>query len=181
MPNIIDNEELYNVIVLGGQTSPGKVTLSGHNRKVVWTVKQGPFMNGANISFNHIPPIEFTATFYLLRDTSQGIDDFAAWPAFLNLINSTVSNPLKPKALSIYHPDLATNDIKDVVKAEVGGTTYDEKGGATIAVKFQEYRIAKKQDGAPQSAPNNSDPQYIKDLNKQLNALTNQYQNTPYG
>ena len=40
MPNILDNEELYNVIVLKGVSSPGKVTLYTGTipRKAEWDV-----------------------------------------------------------------------------------------------------------------------------------------------
>ena len=178
MPNVIDNEELYNVIVLGGVTSPGQVTLSGHDRKVNWDVQAGPFLNGATTRFKSIPPIEFTASFYLVKDVANKLDDFVLWPAFLTLINSTIASPRTPKALEIYHPDLAANDIKSVVKAMVGGMTYDGKGGATVDVKFQEYRPPRKWAGTPQSKPAN-DPNAA--LKAQVTALTNQYQATPWG
>lgn len=177
-PNVFDNEDLYNVVTLGGTTSPGFVVLSGHNRRVNWDVQAGPFLNGATTRFKSMPPIEFTATFYLVKDVAQGIDDFAAWPAFAKLINSTIANPRAPKALDIYHPDLAANDIKSVVKAEIGGTTYDGKGGASIAVKFQEYRPPRKWDGIPTNKPK-ADPNAA--AKAEVKRLTAQYQNTPWG
>ena len=64
------------------------------------------------------------------------------------MINSTLTGS-KPSAVDIYHPDLAANDIKSVVKASVGGMTYDGKGGALVVVRFQEYRPVKKQGGTP--------------------------------
>jgi hypothetical protein len=179
-PNILDNEDLYKSIVLKGVSSPGQVTLSGHDSKVVWDVKSGPSLNGATIDLKARPPIEFSASFYLLRDPSQGIDDFAAWPDFAKLIESTVAGA-KPQALDIYHPDLAANGIKSVVKATIGGMTYDGQGGATVVVKFQEYRPPKKQGGTPlgsqKQGPDNSNP----DLKAIINNLVNQYQKTPYG
>jgi hypothetical protein len=178
MPNIIDQEDLYNVIVLAGKRSPGKVTLSGHDRKVVWDVQGGPFLNGAIVRYKWTPPVEFTASFYLTKAVADEPDDFTAWPAFQKVIESSVSNPRKPSALPIYHPDLAANDIKSVVKAEIGGMIYDGKGGGTIAVKFQEYRPPRKQEGVPQAKPQ-PDPNAA--LKKQLDALTTQYQNTPWG
>lgn len=178
MPNVVDNEDLYNVITLNGVSSPGVVTLSGHDRKVVWDVQQGPFLNGAITRFKAVPPIEFSATFYLVKDIAQGLDDFAAWPAFQKLIDSTIANPRSPRALPIYHPDLAQNDIKSVVKAEVGGFVYDGKGGAHVTVKFQEYRPMRKWDGIPTTKPQN-DPNA--DAKAELKQLTQQYQNTPWG
>ena len=176
--NVFDNEELYNVISLNGVTSPGKVTLSGHDRVVNWDVQAGPFLNGATTRFKSMPPIMFTASFYLVKDPSQGVDDFALWPAFAKLINSTISNPRAPKALDIYHPDLSENDIKSVVKATIGGRTYDGKGGCTIAVKFQEYRPPRRWEGAPTSKPAN-DPNAA--LKAEVDRLTSQYKATPWG
>lgn len=183
MPNIWDNEDLYNVILLGGQTSPGKVTLSGHNRKVTWDVKEGQGISGATTTLKSIPPIEFTASFYLLYDVAQGLNDFDAWPAFQALIDATVASST-PSAIDIYHPDLASQvpPITSVVKSEVGGFVYDGKGGATIAVKFQEYRPPKAKGGTTsgsKSGPKQDDPNA--DVKAQLNNILNQYQNTPWG
>ncbi len=174
MPNVLDNEDLYNVVVLGGLPSPGKVTLSGHDRKAAWDIQWGPYMNGARMVLKGIPPIEFTASFYLLRDLSQGIDDFKTWPAFLTKINSTIVGRT-PKAIPIYHPDLASNDIKSVVKAQVGGASYDGKGGMTVVVKFQEARPVQTKGGSPISKPD-VDPNA--DVKARLNAVVLRYQQT---
>lgn len=179
MPNVIDNEELYNVVVLGGVKSPGKVTLSGHDRVVNWDVKSGPSIDGGRTTLTAIPPIQFTASFYLVKDPAQGIDDMSAWPAFLRIINSTTSGP-KPVAKDIYHPDLAENDIRSVVKASVGGATYDGKGGRTVVVKFQEYRVPRDKGGTPAGAQTGgTDPNA--DVKARNAALRNQYQATPWG
>ncbi len=234
-PNPIDDEELFNAIVLGGVRSPGKVTLSGHDRKVGWDVKSAAGQNGSQVTLKEIPAIEFTATFYLVRDEAQGIDDFAAWPAFRDLINSTVTpgkmtpggslSPayladvnaqrdradalapaekaarlrdlsaqvaaaqaaVAPKpsanfhALDIYHPDLASNDIKSVLKALIGGTVHDGKGGQTITVKFQEYRPPVSIGGSPsgsRTSQSTTDPNA--EANAEIARLTAQYQATPW-
>jgi hypothetical protein len=179
MPNILDNESLYQSVVLKGVSSPGQVTISGHDRITKWDVKSGPSMNGASVQLSSVPPIEFTCSFFLLRDESQGIDDFATWPDFAKLIKSSLTGG-KPQALDIYHPDLAANDIKSVVNASVGGMVYDGKGGATIAVKFQEYRPPKKQGGTPlgSAAQGPDSNQDFKDIVKRL---TDTVQNTPWG
>jgi len=178
--NVLDNEDLYNVIVLGGLQSPGKVTLSGHDRKHDWDVKGGPSLSGATTTLKSTLPIEFSASFYLLRDVTQGIDDYATWPAFLAKINSTIAG-VKPKALAIYHPDLAANGITAVVKATVGGATYDGKGGMTVVVKFQEYMPPKKKGGTPSGASKGQGPDPNAAAKAELEALTKQYQATPWG
>lgn len=179
--NPIDNEELYNSIVLAGVKSPGKVTLSGHDRKVNWDVKSGPNLSGATTTIKDVPPIEFTASFYLLRDVTVGVDDLADWPAFLAVINSSISGS-KPKALDIYHPDLASNEIVSVCKASVGGVVHDGKGGQTVVIKFQEYKPPKKKGGSPNGSK--SSPKKVVDPDKaakdEIDKLTKQYLSTPW-
>ncbi len=178
-PNPIDNEDLYTGIFLAGVRSPGRVTLSGHDRKVGWDIKKGAGQSGATTTRSSEEPVEFTASFYLVKDVAQGIDDFADWPAFLDLINSTVAGKT-PKALDVYHPDLASNDIKSVVKGTVLGTVHDGKGGQTIAVKLLEYRPPKPAGGTPSgSATKKPDPNA--DVKAELAKLTAEYQKTPWG
>lgn len=179
MPNVIDNEELYDIIVVDGVSSGGKVTLSGHDRKVDWDVKGGPSLAGATTTFKSILPIEFTASFYLVKDVAQGIDDFAQWYLFKAVVEATV-NGRTPRAKDIYHPDLAANDIKSIVKALVGGMTYDGKGGATVVVKFQEYKPPRKQAGTPKGSGTKAvDPNA--DVKAELARAVQQYQATPWG
>lgn len=178
-PNILDNEELFNVIILAGTTSPGIVRLSGHNRVTEWDVKKGIGIKGATTTIKSIPPISFTATFELFRDIYTGVDAFADWPAFQDLIESSLTGT-KPKALSIYHPDLDRNKITSVVRAEIGGMLYDGKGGATVAVKFQEYRPPQKKSGTVIAGPPaKNDPNAA--AKAELDRLTNQYRATPWG
>lgn len=49
----------------------------------------------------------------------------------------------EPVALPIYHPDLAANRFTEVCVATIGGVVRDERGGATVQVKFIEYRPPK--------------------------------------
>lgn len=46
-PNPLDDEDLYEGIVLAGKRSPGRVTLSGHDRVIGWDVKKGSGQSGA--------------------------------------------------------------------------------------------------------------------------------------
>ena len=179
MPNVLDNPDLYDVIVLKGVQSPGKVTLSGHDRTHDWDVKAGPSLEGASVTLKSTKPIQFTASFYLLRDVTQGIDDYALWPDFLKLINSSLTGTA-PKALDIYHPALAANGIKSVCKATIGGETYDGQGGTIVVVKFQEYKPPKKKGGSPSgSKTNTNDPNAA--AKAEIERLTAQYQATPWG
>lgn len=180
--NPLDNEELYDSIVLGGVRSPGKVTLSGHDSAVGWDIKKGNAQSGATTTRSSSDPAKFTATFYLVRDDAMGIDDLSAWPDFLAIINSTVSGKA-PSAVDVYHPDLASQDIKSVVKSKVSGTVHDGKGGQTIAVEFLEYKPPKPLGGSPtgsktKPSPDPNDPNAA--ALAELAALTTQYQKTPW-
>lgn len=168
-PDPINDPELYDSIELGGASSPGVVKLSGHDRKINWDVKAGAGQAGASTTLKDVPLIEFSAAFYL----ADG-EEIGQWPAFRDLINSTISGA-QPKALDVYHPDLATNKIKSVVLSSFGGVVHDGKGGQTITVKFQEYSPPKPKGGSPKP----KDPNAA--ANAELAALTRQYAATPWG
>ncbi len=176
-PNPIDDADLYDSIELGGVLSPGQVkSISGHDRKYNWDVKAGSGQKGATTTLKDVPPLEFAVTFFLADEA-----EFVAWDTFATLILSTVSGPT-PKALDIYQPDLAANDISSVVLASFGGVVHDGKGGQTITVKFQEYKPPKPKGGSPKGSsakPKAVDPNAA--ANAELAALTNQYQQTPWG
>lgn len=173
-PNPILDEDLYNAIVLGGTSSPGMVKLSGHDREIGWDVKKGPGQSGATTTRTSEDPVEFTATF-----TLTDVDDFDAWPAFRTLLLSTVSGAT-PKALDVYHPDLAANDIKSVVLKSLGGVMHAGQGGQTIAVKLLEYRPPKPKGGTPSgSKAKKPDPDQA--ALDELARLTKKFSDTPWG
>jgi hypothetical protein len=176
-PNPIDDEELYVGIVLAGQRSPGQVTLSGHDRKIGWDIKKGAGQAGATTTRTSEDPVEITCAFYLATP-----EDFAAWPSFDALLRSTVSGAV-PKALDVYHPDLAANGITSVVLSMFGGVAHDGKGGQTITVKLLEYRPPKPKGGSPKGSRTKkpSEPDPNADLKAELDRLTKQNQVTPWG
>jgi hypothetical protein len=171
-PNPIDHSELYNVIELAGRKSPGIVTLSGHDRNEKWDIKDADGSGGASTTYKGEQVAQFQASFYLVMDPVQNLDEFAEWESFAALIRSSLPNSGQPKALTIYHPDLAANDIKSVCKASIGGMAHDGKGGATVVVKFIEPRKPKKKGGTPKSTTATTakvDPNA--DLKKQIDDL----------
>ncbi len=149
MPNPIDHGELYDSVQLAGRRSPGLVTLSGHDRNQKWDVKAADGAGGASTTYKGEEIAQFTASFYLVLDPVLGLDEFEEWATFAAIIRSSLPPKGKPKALDIYHPDLAANDIKSVCQASISGMVHDGKGGATVTVKFLEYRPAKKKGGTP--------------------------------
>jgi hypothetical protein len=198
--NIIDNDDVYNCVILGGVKSPGKVVLSGHDRVAKWDVKTGPFSLGGTTTLLGVPPIEFTATFSLMRDPStyynvgsqNQIDEFGQWANFRRLIESTIQpapqgtppNQQQPqpgvliRALPILHPALQANKISAVTMAMIGGEVYDGKGGMTVAVKFQEYRPRKTFGGTAVVKPK-VDPN--QDKEDELKGVYDRYKVTAWG
>jgi hypothetical protein len=138
-----EDPDAYDVIVLGTMTSPGVVTLSGHDRDKNWDTQAAKGKQGATEILNGDPILEFTATFALAGDEiGADSDDFSQWAIFKRLIESTTNGPT-PVALPIYHPDLAEQRVTEVVLGSMGGGKHDGKGGKTYAVKFREYKPPK--------------------------------------
>ena len=174
-PTPIDNEDLFNTIELAGRVSPGVVkSMTGHDRKVNWDVKDGAGQSGASSTLKSIPLRVVTVTFYLATD-----DDLYSWPAFRDILLSTVRGP-KPIALDVYHPDLAAVNISSVTLANLGGPVHDGKGGQTIAVQLQEYAPPKPKGGSATGSKKAAvDPNAA--ANAELAALTKKYNSTPWG
>ena len=131
-------------IVLGGQRSPGVVTLRGHDRFIAWDIQKAEGEEGAVTKRKPDAPGSFEAEFYLAGDSldEQGRTDFAQWDKFEAIVRSMADGPA-PKALPIYHPDLARNGFTEVTSGGIGGLRYDSRGGALVIVKFQEYKPPK--------------------------------------
>jgi len=147
-PNPIDDVEVYSVIVLAGIQSPGHVTLSGAALKNRWEEKEGDGQDGDTSTLKGRANAHFTCSFELWDEPELGVDHFAGWDAFLpTLLASTEVEPLA--ALDIYHPDLARLRIGAVQVEEVGQLKYDGMGGATVEVKFLEFRPPKPKSGTP--------------------------------
>lgn len=129
--------ELYKTLVVGGSPSPGKVTLTGHDREHRWEIRAPKGAEG-DLVINHGKAMaHFTASFFL-----ADLEDIEAWDDWVRPL-STSAESQSPKALSVYHPDLARNKITDAVVENVGGVSHDPKNGATVTIKFIEYRAKK--------------------------------------
>lgn len=174
--NPVEHPDLFDALEIAGVRSPGKVEFSGHDRKANWDVKVGKGIDGGSTTLNGIPPIEFTATFWLVN-----VAEFEAWPAFAKVVRETIS--ASPKGADVYHPDLAENDIKSVCQATFGGRQHDGKGGQKYAIRFQEYRAPKKKSGTGavvgSSKVKSSDPNA--EALAKLAELTKKYEKTPWG
>lgn len=150
-PNPYDHPEHFDSLVVKGLRSPGQLTLSGHDRSYGWDVKQADGKSGASTTGKGEELTEFTASFYLVRDDSSGVDELAEWRAFARFLLGTLKTK-PPEALDIYQADLATNEISSVTVKKVGGLVHDGKGGATTSVTFLEYRPPKAAGGSPKGS-----------------------------
>ncbi len=170
---------IYKSILLGNLFSPGTVKLSGFDRAHDWE-EQKPKGATGTVTVSHGPKNSgFTAEFYL-----ADLEDIEAWDQFQRLIASTTDGPT-PRALPAYHPDLVRNRITDVVCASIGGFTHDGKNGATVVVKFLEYRPAKakapakpKGSGAAKDASAGTRPDPNAEAKRELAALREQARTT---
>lgn len=144
MPNTFDDADLFDKIILGSVQSPGVVTLTGHDRDRNWDVKAAKGADGATSSLNGSPVGGFSASFYLVRDYDQGLDEFAEWDEFQKYCDALAPDTGgKAKVTPIYHPDLARQRYTEVSVKKVYGLMHDGKGGATGKIDFIEYRPAK--------------------------------------
>lgn len=133
-------------VVLGTQRSPGRVTLTGHDRDQNWDIQAAKGSTGASSTLNGAPVGQFQASFYL-----ADAEDFSRWEPFQRLIESTTNGPA-PTALPIYHPDLARNRYTEVSNGGISGMVHDGRGGATVIVKFLEYKPPRPKPAAKASA-----------------------------
>src|SRR5215471_2245364 len=99
MPNPIDNEDLYDVITLENSRSPGRVTLSGHDRNQRFDIKEAMGHGGGTTTYKGDSVAQFQCEFFLTKDPVAKIDDYAAWETFARLIRTSLPKAGAPKAL----------------------------------------------------------------------------------
>lgn len=138
-----DHPELFDVLILAGdRVSPGRVRLNGHDRTKNWDIKNANGQTGASSTLNGDPLGEFEATFELVEDPYDGVDDFADWEVFSRWLHSLVNGPT-PIAVQVYHPDLATNNFTEVTVRSIGGVLRQDNGVGIVKVKFGEHKPPK--------------------------------------
>lgn len=160
-----DLDEDYSHIILGTVMSPGIVTLSGHDRTKAWDIQPAKGTTGASSLLNGDPVGQFTASFQLSDDSpdpdsEEFLNDFERWERFQLMLEAMLAGPT-PVALPIYHPDLVRNHFTEVTVAAIGGMRHDGRGGATVEVKFIEYKPPKPKRAAKAAAkPATQGPSY---------------------
>jgi len=176
VPNPIDNEELFDAILVGNDRSPGQVTVSGHDRNFKFDVKDADGAGGAHAQYKGEQLAQFTTSFYLVKDPTLGVDEFEEWETFAAILRAALPKGGQAKALPIYHPDLAANDIKKASPQSIGGLVHDGKGGANVAVKWIEYRPPKKASALPTKPTPATPPDPNADLKAQIDQLLKEAQ-----
>jgi hypothetical protein len=150
--------DLFMCILVGGQPSPGKVTLSNADRGHDWDVQKAKGQTGCT-TVNRGPDVaKIVASIYLADE-----EDIDGWDSWSRILAASVEGA-KPTALTIYHPDLARNKITDVVVESIGLLQHDGKGGATVVVKFLEYKPPKPKPAVKADA-NRKAPRKLDDPN----------------
>lgn len=129
--------DIYKSIYVNGVEGPGVCTISGYARAQEWEGQKSKGSAGETTINRGRKNTNPTATFYL-----ADIEDLEQWDSFQRMLTESIDGP-KPKALLVVHPDLLRNKVLDFVVESIGDMQWDDKGGATVVVKFKEYRPPK--------------------------------------
>ena len=144
MKNPASIPDAYDSFFLAGKQSPGVCRFTG--LPVVeegWKKQEPKGKDGGELDRSGRPLIEFAVSIYLWDEPSIGLDHFAAWDDFLEVILTPIAKSSQ-KALDIYHPLLERLGIGSVVVKSWGQPVPDGKGGATASIAFIQYAPPKK-------------------------------------
>lgn len=133
-------DDLLSTFVVGTTVCPGTVTFPGLSDPENWNVKKAKGSTGASTTLEGKDPRKFTSVIYLADDETG--EQFYIWDTFRAVVESTVVAG-KPKAIQVYHPDLARAKITEASKDDIKGPVYDGKGGATYTIDWIEFRPPK--------------------------------------
>lgn len=139
MPNPIENADLYDVIVLAGQPSPGLAIVSGAGSPRNWDERRGYGLSGAFLVFTGDGLAKFQVRLLLWEP-----QHFAQWEVFSRLL-ARPQRGTRPKALDYYHPYHSEEplNIKSVVVEDVLQQEQIEPGLWAQDIKFIQYRAPK--------------------------------------
>lgn len=145
--NPVTSPELWDVLYVAGQPSPGIAQVTGFSRSSDWDVKKAKGSSGASATLQGEPLAKGKAKFLLWLPAH-----FAAWDDFRVLLKSGQKDAKKITALDVQYPDLADLEIHSIVTEDVGQLV-DEGGGlSSVTVDILEYRAPTKAGGTPNAA-----------------------------
>lgn len=132
--NPLDTPEAYDVIILGGLTSPGIVEVTGAAREAEWDEPKAKGSSGAEPTYNGQKLSGITCKFKFW-EASQ-LDE---WRRFRTILEKP-TDAKEPRPLDIIHPLVNDLGITSVV-VDVEGQLVRETGCLwTVEVKFKERR-----------------------------------------
>lgn len=167
MTGLLDDDrdqlpDFLDFIVINGDPCPGKCTVQKPNSPRGWDERQGYGMSGATLA----PKGDPLAKFSVLVEIWSGTD-YLIWKEFCakhftkNVVKGGgLGSP--PRALGIYHPELAAPpiSISEVVVEDIISNGQDEDGLWSWEIKFIQYRapvkITQKPTGAVPAASNDA-------------------------
>lgn len=186
--NPIESPDAWDYCLIQQVRSPGVIPrkgITGHDRDQKFEVKEGKGTQGATETYNGRPPVKFSIKFYLWTAAH-----FTAWGTFRPLLKYDPLKAPKERAIAIYHPALAENEIADVVVTKIGGlTAEDDNGLYSRTIEFLEYapppnanatstpgatKYTTGKDDPNNGTPGNQPDPAVVALQKQRNALAKQ-------
>lgn len=140
----IQQPSVWDVLEVGGVTSPGVCFLSGFRRVHDFDKKSGKGTEGATLTFTRKPPVEGHVKFLLWLDGTQyasAPNHFQLWGQFVQQLKY---DPTKEAvtAVDVYHPSLAFINATSFVCTEIGAVEQEGEPGQqlySITIKLCEY------------------------------------------
>lgn len=133
-------------IKLGGVVSPGFADVIGAGNPRTYDERKGYGLSGAFVVFKGIKLCHFSVKIRLYTD-----EDWAGWRRFSPVLRRPPVGE-RPKALSIWHPQLEDCDIKAVVIEDCDAGEQTADGEWTFTIKMCEFRKPKVGLAKPEAA-----------------------------
>jgi hypothetical protein len=154
--NPLDQPDAWDVVVLGGQPSPGPpgyAVVSGASAPRKLDIKDGQGQSGATVTYKGEKLSQFTVTIYLVETS-----DWVAWFKWRKLLEKPPLG-VAAKAIPIYHPALAALKIASVLIEEEGQPEPDgETGLYKVPIKMVQWKKPTPTLGTPQGSADGSNP-----------------------
>lgn len=135
--NPIDNPDAYFLLV-AGVNAPGVCTILEADSDTQWDDKEASAQTGATTTYIGRKLRAFKSRHSLIVDPIDSIDEITEWESFAQFVESS-SGGDSPKALDVWHPDLATQGITSATKRNISALQHDGYGGATAEIHWKEY------------------------------------------
>lgn len=132
-----NNPEVYDRIIFGGVTSPGRCLVGEFVREYKFDTKEGKGTAGATSTLTNVPPAKGKITFWVWTAAQ-----FVAWDAFVALLKQYPTKGAV-NAAAIYYPTLADIDVAQVTTTKISNWVPVNPGAPdgywTRWVEFMEY------------------------------------------